>query len=667
MSQRLPAIPTPLLPWYRHAGKVVMAAASTGAGLVSIFTFLYSYGVVGESESHKTIGNLGAAWVGVQPRSDTASAVGDTLHLAATITDRNGAVLVGARPLWTSDHPEVAEVLADGSVIAKGPGRSTVTVAVGTLTARAQVLVRPRVATVEVAAEKGDSTIVVPEDGRRPLRARGLDVRGHAVHVQEVVWRADDSTVAAVDSTGAVSGVAPGRTIVTATIAGVQGHAAVTVAPAPAALVALAGGSQWAPAGEALPQQVLVRVTSRRDRAVEGVLVRFRLADGAGRVAPEAALTDADGRVRAAWTLGALPGRQTLLASVDNVDSALTIVAEAEPVAANTRVAPLAESPMAAAGERLPAPAGVRLTDSTGRALVGVPVTWTALDGGVAEAVDARTDSTGAARVNWTLGPRAGAQRLRAQVGAGRGADPVKPVTLTADALPGAPASLVAVSGDAQRGTAGAALARTLVVRAVDGSGNGVAGVALALAPSAGSVPDTVAHTDSTGTARVRWTLGRAAGEQELAVRVAGLAQPLKLTARAAPGAAANIAFDDASSGRGAHKVAALVTDEFGNPVADVRVRLTASAGRVTPERAVTDAKGRVSVTWQPGPRGGEQTLTARVLGRDVVAGQYVVLVSGGAGTRAAKPSLAPTAPSAKPTAKPAARSAKPAAAKRRS
>ena len=59
MSQRLEAVRGPL-PWYKNAGKLVTAAASTGAACVSIFSFLYSYGIVGEAESHKSIGNIGA-------------------------------------------------------------------------------------------------------------------------------------------------------------------------------------------------------------------------------------------------------------------------------------------------------------------------------------------------------------------------------------------------------------------------------------------------------------------------------------------------------------------------------------------------------------------------------------------------------------------------------
>src|SRR5215210_5483362 len=136
--------------WFRHAGKVMAVAASSGAALVSIFSALYSYGVIGSSESHQSIGNLGAAWVGLRPVLDTAYAIGDTVHYAATVTDKNGSILVGARPTWTTGDSTVAIVLADGSVVARGPGRTIVTVVVGKLVTHSRILVAQRVDAVEI-------------------------------------------------------------------------------------------------------------------------------------------------------------------------------------------------------------------------------------------------------------------------------------------------------------------------------------------------------------------------------------------------------------------------------------------------------------------------------------------------------------------------------------
>src|SRR4051812_29956739 len=169
MPSPISSAPTP---WYRQASKVVAAVATTGAACASIFSFLYSYGIVGKSEAHQTIGNLGVAWVGVRPAVDTATAIGDTLHLAATITDRAGAILVGTRPAWSSENSGVAVVRNDGSVVAQGPGTTTITVAVGGRVAHSRIIVRQRVASVDVIGADGTDAMTLRELDRQPLRAR---------------------------------------------------------------------------------------------------------------------------------------------------------------------------------------------------------------------------------------------------------------------------------------------------------------------------------------------------------------------------------------------------------------------------------------------------------------------------------------------------------------
>ena len=73
----------------------------------------------------------------------------------------------------------------------------------------------------------------------------------------------------------------------------------------------------------------------------------------------------------------------------------------------------------------------------------------------------------------------------------------------------------------------------------------------------------------------------------------------------------------------GTRRLIAIVTDIYGNPIADSPVSLSVKSGVVKPVRAVTDAKGRVGVTWTLSSAAGEQTLTGRVRGADV-SGQYI-------------------------------------------
>lgn len=633
--------------WIHKTGKVIAVAASTCAALVSVVTALYSYGVIGKSESHQSIGNLGAAWVGLKPAFDSASAIGDTIHYAATITDRSGSILVGARPTWTTGDTTVARVLPDGSVIARGPGGTTVSVVVGTLVAHAKVVVRQRVSSVMLDGVRGDSGIVIAEGASMPLKAKALDARGHTVAGVHAAWQADDSSVVGLDSTGVLSGRAAGRTMLSASMDGIITRSPVTVVTTATAIDVVAGTEQHATAGGTLSRAIVVRATNHRGAPAPRQAVTFRTADGQGSVDPRTAITDADGRARTTWTLGGYPGRQTLLATVDKVDSAVSIVAESDPVADNTRVIVLNDHLSAQAGATISDPVAVRVTDSTGRAMVDVPVRWTALAGGMADAIDARTDSTGVARARWTLAKRTGAQRLRAEVGS-TSAHGIAPVTLTARAVAGAPEKVSVVSGDDQHAAAGSALPKYIVLEVTDASGSGVDDVPLALSPSGGAVPDSAPHTDSLGRARIRWTMGHGAREYTLGVHVDGITQLLKVNARATPAKAANLSFEDGparhAQAKRAHLLYALVTDIYGNPVPEAMVSFASKSGVVKPSRAVTDAKGRAALTWTPGAAVGEQTLRGSVRSTDVT-GSYVVDVAGREPTKTTK---APKAASTK-------------------
>jgi hypothetical protein len=616
--------------WFHSAGKSVAVAASTGAALVSIISALYSYGVLGESESHQSIGNLGAAWVRLRPTVDTAFAIGDTIHFAATIADKNGSILVGARPTWTSGDSTVAETSPDGAVIARGPGQTTISVVVGNLVAQSRLVVKQRVAGVVISSGTGDTSATILEGGELQLRARALDSRGHTIVQAGAVWHVDDSSVAALDDKGLLTGRNAGRSVVSAKVDGASGYLPVAVVTTATSLNVTGGGAQRALAGHALPQPIVVRATNRKGAPAPGKTVTFRLAEGAGKVDPDTATTDADGRARTVWTLGDYPGRQRLLVNVENIDSATVVVAESDPVAANTRISALVEQLRAPAGGVVPDSVAVRVTDSTGRALADVPVQWTVVDGGSIEALAPRTDSLGLARAKWTLATKTGPQRVRAQVGSGTAASGrgIAPVTLIATAAAGSAADVAIVAGDRQRAAAGTALKKEVVFKVVDANGNGVADMPLVLSLSAGSVADSAPRSDSLGLARVQWTLGRSAGEHTLAVHVDGIKKLLKLTAHATPGAAANLSFEDAPPDKTARtrakRLFAVVTDEYGNPVPEAPVTFASKSGTVAPARAVTDAKGRVALRWTPGASVTEQTLSGTVRSTSV-KGAYVL------------------------------------------
>jgi hypothetical protein len=344
--------------------------------------------------------------------------------------------------------------------------------------------------------------------------------------------------------------------------------------------------------------------------------VRFATPEG-GTLDPVVDTSDAQGIARVNWTLGALPGRQRLSLAVDGIPTAPVVVAEADPTPANTRVALASEGAAGMVGSLIAEPVVIRVTDSTGTALVDLPVAWTVGDGGLMAEYDARTDSLGQARARWRLGKRAGLQGARAVVGNPR---TMPAFVVTAWAHAGAPALAKVLSGAGQTGDVGAELKKPIVVRIADASGNPVPGAALLVRPVSGTVTDTIVSSDSTGRVSVRWTLGRAAGAQRIQLRLEDADTTIDLAVRARPLAPANLSFDGPpASGSPARPLAkpvgVVVTDAYGNPVPDRPVRFAPRAGRVAPERVMTDAEGRARTRWTLGAKPGEQRLEASIAG----------------------------------------------------
>jgi adhesin/invasin len=503
-------------------------------------------------------------------------------------------------------------------VIARTPGVTSILAAIDDRTARAHIFVRQRVTALR---REKDSTVSVPEGDQGTLIVSALDARGHIVRGRAVAWVSEDSTIAAVDSSGVVTGRDLGRALVRAMADDLMTAYSVAVVATPAVVEAQNSESQHANAGTSLPQPVMVRILSKKGRPVAGATVRFRSADGMGSTEPAVATSDNQGRSRVRWTLGDLAGVQHLLVTVDGADSSTTITAEADPVASNTKLVAIQEHVTAAVGAAVNEPVGIRVTDAMGRLLAGVPVTWMALDGGSVQGLTVRTDSTGEARARWVLGGRAGTQHIRVQVGTGRS---VPPLMIGATVLPGAPFGVTVVSGDHQKGRVGAELPRSVVLRVVDSTGNPVADVPLALEISAGAVADSSVRTDSTGTVSVRWQLGRDNGSYTLSARVAGNdhTAPAVVTAKANHGAPELLTLDASSAKDNAHalerSIVAIVKDVYGNPIPDAALRFTTTTGAVSPASVVSDAKGRARVTWTLSSKAIEHQLTASVRGSDV-------------------------------------------------
>jgi hypothetical protein len=609
-SRRDAGVIAPGHTWIVKAWKWGAGSLSAGAALVSILSSVRSI-----------TGTQQVRWIGVAPAADTAWAIGDTIQLATTLTDAHGGILPGVSVGWTSTDTSVASVDSGGAVIARSGGAATIVAAAGGHIAQARILVRPRPAGIRIF---GDTLLRVPEGGATRLVARVVDARRHSVPGQSIAWRSADPSVAAVDSAARLSAVSSGRATLIASSGDLTAELPLEVYPIPSTITLLAGDGQHAPSAHRLSGPVKAQVVSRGGRPMAGVVVRFGVTDGLGRVDRDTDTSDTDGIVQAGWTLGGRPGRQRLQLGVEGDASIATVVvADADPVAENTRIASIGKAPSGRSGEPLPDAVGIRVADSAGTPVADVPVVWEA-DGGGSIAGDApRTDSLGEATARWTLGPRSGAQQAYAQVGSSRA---VPRFALRATALPGRAAALATVRSAPFRGEAGRALASPVELRVSDRAGNPVPGIPVTLRPSSGSVSMRAPVTDSSGKAAVVWTLGPAAGPQRLLASAPGVDRQVEIAAVARPGKAEKVVLEgvppSAPAGRAlAQPVAIVVSDGYGNAVSGALVVFSSRSGRVTPSRARTDSTGRAAVRWLLGSAPGDQQLEAVVKesGRRVV------------------------------------------------
>lgn len=585
------------------------------------------------TDSVAVSGLAAVRWVGVTPALDTATSVGDTINLAVTATDPHGNALVGVPTVWSTTDSIVASVDSAGTVVARSAGTAAIMVTVGGKVAKAQVVVRQLPAEVRIV---GDSLLRVPEGERGQAVAYVADARRQRVLGLRARWRSADPSVAAVDSVGNVTGMAVGHTIFSAAHDAMVSQLAVEVYPVPASLTLVTGDGQRAPAGRRVPNPIAVQVVSRSGRPIEGVPVRFVLDEMAGAADPQTGASDAQGMVRATWTLGGVPGRQSLAVSADGVANHTVVTAEAEPVGANTRLAQVSENLEGPVSGLLPEPVLVRVTDSTGVALADVPVAWSAEDGGSIVASESRTDSLGEARARWTLGPKSGAQRAYVQIGSPRA---VPRFEVTASGLAGRAATVLLVGTAKREGSVSKALKPSVELRVLDRAKNPVPGVPVTILPAHGSVDDSILTTDSTGRVLVSWTLGRTAGLHRMTARVEGIDRPIEISARARPAAPANLAFVEPRPGTANRAIQSLdadLTDAYGNPVGDQPVVFSTRFGTVSPARVMTDARGRAHTRWTPGSKTGERSLLAAVRGTEARA--TLVLIAPEPATPAKKP-----------------------------
>jgi adhesin/invasin len=441
-----------------------------------------------------------------------------------------------------------------------------------------------------------------------------------------VTWSSSVPTVASVaktDTTGVVTGLAIGETVISATVrSGVAAQITVRVGSIPVIGLAPSAAVFTGYRGLAVvPQSISITNTGA------GTLTSLTATSSASWLQP--AFVDGNTTANPTATLRLQPSVGTL---ADGTHSAMvTVSSSVAGVAARTipvtfQVAPgpvpfkigavSSQSQGGSAGRAVAQPPSVivRAVDDT--PVPGVPVTFAVSGGGVVVPTGViTTNAQGvAALTSWTLGTQPGASQTVTASSPGLAGSPI---TFTATALEAS--KIAKASGDNQSGVLGRPLPQSVVVTVTDPNDVPVPNATVAFSASpGGSVVPALATTDANGRATGIWTLSKTLGPQTATASLVGpQGSPSVTFSATATGATTivKVSGDGQQAAAGAQLPAPLTVKVLGandQPVVDVTVAFGGD-GTATPATATTDANGEATTRWTLPPSTGPKSMAASI------------------------------------------------------
>jgi alpha-tubulin suppressor-like RCC1 family protein len=382
----------------------------------------------------------------------------------------------------------------------------------------------------------------------------------------------------------------------------------------PDSLAIVSGNAQVAQAGKTLAEDIVVRVNEKSSgRVVPGATVTFTVSAANGSVSETSGITDANGLARTRWTLGATTGAKSLTVSVGSPAVTRTVTATAtierlEVVSGGNQI-----------GRRdslLAQPIVVRVVNLAGAPVSNVMVRFKpAVGNGIVLPDSVATDGEGVARTAWTLGNVGGTQSLVVNAGAAG--------TLTVFAT-ASQSRLVLESGGGQSARIQSPLPDSLVVKALTPDSLPLPNLAVTFSATSGTVSPVTVTTNAQGLAKVRWTMGNAAGTVTLTASATGVipvsvgATALADTRRILTLEAGNLQTDTVESFL-TSVIRVKVTDSLNNPIAGETILWTDSlTNGVLPvfTTSQTNALGLAETSVKLGVGVGSSLLRARLGGR---------------------------------------------------
>jgi adhesin/invasin len=299
---------------------------------------------------------------------------------------------------------------------------------------------------------------------------------------------------------------------------------------------------------------------------------------------------------------------------------------------------------------QLPDPIDVIVTDSAGRPVGDVTVSFSvAQGGGTLSSPSIKSDGLGHARVTWVLGPDPGDQFV--QVAANSpGGDQLdgSPLTVSAHAVRPPPARLILSTGPSETAQNGIPFAQQPVVQVMDAGAQPLPGVQVvaSIASGQGTLNGT-ATVVSDGSGIVTYTdlaIAGAAGPRTLRFStvepalevVSGIIQVNAGTVASLAGVPP-LTYEEVVGSPVSPAPSVVVKDAAGNPVAGVPVDFTPDQGAlVSPTTVNTDEDGIAQVaSWTLGPTANVQySLSASIAGSGLAPVVFSATAKSGAAGR---------------------------------
>ncbi len=636
-------------------------AAFTGlsiSGTVGDRTLGFSAGgLAGATSSTITVSAGAAATLAVNAGDGQTAVAGSAVATAPSVVVRdasgNPVAGVGVTFAAATGGGSVAGATATtdaGGIAAAGSWTLGTTAGANTLTASAAGLTGATFNATGVAGAPAAISIQSGDGGTatvastRVLEARVVDANANPVSGHTVSWAAAtgggsvSAPTSATSAAGVASitwtlGTAAGAQTATAASTGLGGSPLTFTANTTAAGAA-AGSSTLAASPASIPADSVSTST---------LTVQLRdpygnnLGAGAGTVALSATagtlsgVTDnGNGTYTATLTAPTATGSATVSGTLNGSPLSNTATVAFVPGAA-ARYTVTASAATATAGGTVTITA--QLVDAYGNAVpaAGRTVTWSSTGGGSFASPTGTTDAAGSVSVVFTTSTTAGTTHA---VTAADGTVSGTSGSVTTQA--GAATAVVKSGADGVSLAAGSAVTPLPSVRVVDANGNGIAGVSVTFAVTAGggSVTDGTRTTDAAGNATVGgWTLGTAAGANTLGVTAGSLTAVFTVTGTVGPASAAATQITTANAALTSGSITTVTVqakDQYGNDVTvgGATVALSTSLGTVGP---VTDVgNGTYTADLTHTGSDGTATVTGTLDGTAITDNAVVSFQAGG-------------------------------------